>query len=298
MSYSNSPLLPKARRQAVNLVLKEGFSITVAARRSGIHRTTLQRWLKRAKGLHGGSGVPTLSSKPKSCPWRLSEEIVFRVIELRRQHRRCGKVIHALLLREGTVISVSSVNNILSRAGYLNSWYGRPGRVRRPRVPRPAIKTPGDLAEVDTIHLRTKINGRVERLYVYTLIDVHSRWVHAAVSATADVESSIRFIRQARRLFPRRFKVIQTDNGSEFSAAFERFLNENGISQRRIRLGKKNDNSHVERFNRTIQDECIGVYPDFGRIRRDTALWLDFYNNERLHLGLQCKTPLEVLQRS
>ena len=144
MSYSNSPLLPKARRQAVNLVLKEGFSVTVAARRCGIHRTTLQCWLKRAKGLCTGvSGVPTLSSKPKSCPWRLSEEIVSRVIELRRQHRRCGKVIHAPLLREGMVISVSSVNNILSRAGYLNSWYGRPGRVRRPRVPRPAIKTPG-----------------------------------------------------------------------------------------------------------------------------------------------------------
>ena len=110
MSYSNSPLLPKARRQAVNLVLKEGFSVTVAARRSGIARVTLYRWLRRAKGLHGVAGIPTKSSKPKSCPWQISAEIVSRVIELRRQHRRCGKVIQALLTREGTVISVASVN--------------------------------------------------------------------------------------------------------------------------------------------------------------------------------------------
>ena len=298
MSYSNSPLLPKARRQAVNLVLKEGFSVTVAARKSGIARVTLYRWLKKARKLHPVSHIPTASSKPRSCPWALSEDVVGRVIELRKQTGRCGAVIREMLLREGTVISTSSVNNILSRAGRLNSWYGRPGRKKRPRVPRPPVEAPGDLVEVDTIHLQAKINGRICRLYVYTLIDLKTRWAHAVVSSVADTDASIRFIREARARFPGCFRVIQTDNGSEFASAFEKFLNQSGIKQRRIRLGKKNDNSHVERFNRTIQDECIGAYPNFNRIRRDIALWLDFYNLERLHLGLQCKTPLEVLQRS
>ena len=85
MSYSNSPLLPKARRQAVNLVLKEGFSVTVAARKSGIARVTLYRWLKKARKLHPVSHIPTASSKPRSCPWALSEDVVGRVIELRKQ---------------------------------------------------------------------------------------------------------------------------------------------------------------------------------------------------------------------
>ena len=210
MSYSNSPLLPKARRQAVNLVLKEGMSVAVAARRSGIVRVTLYRWLKRAKDLHGVAGIPTKSSKPKSCPWQISRETVSRVVELRRQHRRCGKIIHALLLREGTVISVASVNRILDRAGYLNSWYGRPGRKKRPRVPRPPVEAPGDLVEVDTIHLQARSCGRIHRLYVYTLIDLKTRWAHAVVSSVADTDASIRFMGQARVLFPERFKVIQT----------------------------------------------------------------------------------------
>ncbi len=38
MAYSNSPYSPKVRRQAVNLVRKEGFSLVVAAKKSGVSR--------------------------------------------------------------------------------------------------------------------------------------------------------------------------------------------------------------------------------------------------------------------
>lgn len=44
MSYSSNPLLPKARAEAVRLVVEDHLSITTAARKSGVHRTTLWRW--------------------------------------------------------------------------------------------------------------------------------------------------------------------------------------------------------------------------------------------------------------
>ncbi len=47
MSYSNNPLLAKARKWSVELVIKEGLPISVAARRAGVHRVTLWHWLKR-----------------------------------------------------------------------------------------------------------------------------------------------------------------------------------------------------------------------------------------------------------
>ena len=47
MSYSSNPLLPKARADAVRLVVEGHLSITVAARKSGVHRTTLWRWYKQ-----------------------------------------------------------------------------------------------------------------------------------------------------------------------------------------------------------------------------------------------------------
>ncbi len=98
MSYSNSPLLPKARRQAVNLVLKEGFGVSTAARRTGVHRSTLYRWLARA-GEDGREDIPTRSSKPKSCPHALDPAVVARIVGLRKKHRRCSAVIWALLTR-------------------------------------------------------------------------------------------------------------------------------------------------------------------------------------------------------
>lgn len=52
MSYSSNPLLPKARAQAVRLVVVQRLPLTVAARRSGIHRVTLWRWKQRWLGLN------------------------------------------------------------------------------------------------------------------------------------------------------------------------------------------------------------------------------------------------------
>lgn len=111
------------------------------------------------------------------------------------------------------------------------------------------------------------------------------------------METSAYFVFQAQKRFPYPFKVVQTDNGSEFDSCFETLLNENGMAQRRIRLGKKNDNAHIERFNRTIQDEALGRYPNPNTINKKLTDYLDFYNNDRLHSGIQYRTPAEVLQR-
>jgi transposase-like protein len=47
MSYSSNPLLPKARADAVRLLVEQRLPMAVAARKSGIHRTTLWRWHKQ-----------------------------------------------------------------------------------------------------------------------------------------------------------------------------------------------------------------------------------------------------------
>ncbi len=52
MSYSSNPLLPKARAQAVRLVVEQRMPLTIAARRSGVHRTTLWRWLRKWRQLN------------------------------------------------------------------------------------------------------------------------------------------------------------------------------------------------------------------------------------------------------
>jgi transposase InsO family protein len=67
-------------------------------------------------------------------------------------------------------------------------------------------------------------------------------------------------------------------------------------------LHRPNDNAHIERFNRTIQTECIGHYwnrsvPLPSQQAKLTA-WLEYYNNDRVHLGIQMRVPVAMLQRS
>lgn len=297
MAYSNNPLLPKARRFAVNLVMKEGLQVSVAARKCGIHRSTLYRWLQRARELHGRSGIPTRSSRPHHHPKQLSEVIIRRIVELRTTVRRCAGYIHALLKLEGTTISLASVGRVLARKYLLYAWHGQQGKLRRRRMPRPTVSAPGDLVQVDTIHFNEKWGKSKQKHYLYTLIDLKTRWVYAMGSDMINPKVSAYFVTEAQKYFPHGFKVIQTDNGQEFSGQFEQRLKHSGIAQRRIRLGKKNDNAHIERFNRTMQDELLGRWPTSSTISSKLTEYLAFYNTERLHSGLQYKTPLSVLQR-
>lgn len=96
--------------------------------------------------------------------------------------------------------------------------------------------------------------------------------------------------------------MIQADNGPEFGRYFAQVMTGHGIAVRHSRLGRPNDNAHIERFNRTIQEECLG-----SRISSRVATatlevkinkYLEYYNNERVHLGIQLRRPIEMLQRS
>ena len=65
---------------------------------------------------------------------------------------------------------------------------------------------------------------------------------------------------------------------------------------RHTRVRRPNDNAHVERFNRTLREECLGNYiptrETLEQTQQRAEQYLDFYNNGRLHLGIQFMTPL------
>ncbi|MBL8030699.1 MAG: transposase [Candidatus Doudnabacteria bacterium] len=71
---------------------------------------------------------------------------------------------------------------------------------------------------------------------------------------------------------------------------------------RHSRLHRPNDNAHIERFNRTIQEECIGHSWDrsvpLPSQQAKLCAWLGYYNTQRVHLGIHMLTPMQMLQRS
>lgn len=294
MSYSSNPLLPKARKWAINLVLRDGLSVSVAARKAGVHRTTLWRWLKKwqALELHHNSFLPTLSSRPHHFARAVDARIVERVRYYREKYGRCAAILQAYCLQEGTQVSLSTVRRILRRLGLTKEK--RYHKAYRPPVPRPAAKAPGDLVQTDTVHLTSPFRKQ-QRVYLYTAIDVYSRWAYAEYHTSISQRLSVQFLIRAQAKARFHFHCVQADNGPEFGRDFEQRMAARDTIVRHSRVRKPNDNAHIERFNRTIQEECVKHTDPFSaKLRGKVHTYLAFYNEERLHLGLQCRTPADV----
>ncbi len=94
------------------------------------------------------------------------------------------------------------------------------------------------------------------------------------------------------------FKMVQTDHGPEFKDGLTYMLSQSSIKLRHSRVRKPNDNAHVERFNRTIQEECFNnMLPNEKTIKRRIKNYLEYYNKERLHLSLDLQTPTEFVAK-
>jgi transposase InsO family protein len=132
------------------------------------------------------------------------------------------------------------------------------------------------------------------RMYTFTLIDVYSRWTYAKSFARMNAATSVKFVLEAQRLAPFTFVMLQTDHGPEFGAWFRE---RTGIPHRFTRLGKPNDNAHIERFNRTLQEECLDKeIRTPARFNSALKKYIKFYNSERHYFGLNLTSPLKYLE--
>jgi len=296
MSYSLNPHLPKVRAKAVDFVREEGWSMRKTARYLGVQPSTISRWIKRAPKYKTRS-IPTQSSRPNTSPNRIELKIKRRIIEIRLERKRCAQVIHAQLLNEGFIVSESTVKRVLQRYGLIkkrSKWkkYHLSGE-------RPKPEKPGFLVQTDSIHI---MKTKKERMYIFTLIDCYSRWAYAKASDNLSAGLALRFVREAQvqAAFP--FLCVQSDHGPEYTAHFTTFVQAAGIRHRHSRVRQPNDNAHVERFNRTIQEEMEAEIRRFKsnpkRLNLEIKDYLNYYNNERLHMGIGFKTPSQVLPSS
>lgn len=286
MAYNTNPKMPKLRAQAVQMV-HFGKSIREVARYFGYHPSTVMRWLRKAPVL-GAREIPTESSRPKSHPNQTPWEIERRIIELRQETGgRCAEVIHQHLLNEHVIVSLSTVKRVLDRKGLIKKRNHL--KRRHKSISRPPAKQAGDLVQVDTVHL---FEYNQKMIYVYTLLDVFSRWAFARATERINTHNSLFFVRKAHKKAPFQFECLQSDNGPEFSQNFTERIK---IIHRHSRVRRPNDNAHLERFNRTIQQEFLYKMPlNVKEINKFLPEYLEHYNVKRLHLGINLKTPIQM----
>jgi transposase InsO family protein len=116
---------------------------------------------------------------------------------------------------------------------------------------------PGERVQIDVKYVpKASLYG--EKLYQYTLVDEFSRWCYREIHAELNDHASTLFLSNAIRAAPFKIRMVQTDNGHEFTNAlfgqkredpsrFEMALTVLGIEYRRIRVGTPKHNGRVER---------------------------------------------------
>jgi len=288
MSYTKNPQMPKIRQKAAQLVYR-GWSTRKVARHFGFSQSVIVKWTKKATRI-GYHPIPTRSSRPKSHPQQLPKEIVDQIIESRLRTKRTSEVVHQELKNQGINVSLNSVRRTIDRHGLMKKR--SPWKRFHPHQDRPYPLQPGDLVQIDAIHIMT---GKKTRIYVLVLIDVYSRWVHAEAFEKLNAATALHFVAKAEQMAPFRFEMIQSDHGSEFGPWFVSRIKKH---HRYTRIGKPNDNAHIERVNRTLQEECLDkAGRNVSSLNCALAKYLPYYNYERLHLGISLQVPMQLITK-
>ena len=302
----------KKRAKIISFWKKYGFPAVEEA--YSVKRRTLFLWqkkLREGKGklesLNCGSRSPK-NKRRRRYDWRIIEEIK----HLRLLYPNLGeKKIHSLLLEFCAPLNLrcpkpATIGRIIKDKGGMRTAPLRTNgrgkilkkrRLKALRKPKD-IKAlhPGHLVALDTIERFT--HGL--RTYIITCEDIHSRFAFAWGTTSHASKAAEDFFEKWRQVFPYPVTFILTDNGSEFKKHFAERLLELQITHYHTYPKTPKMNAHVERFNRTIQEEFIdyhqGLLLDLERFNVLLMNWLLFYNTKRVHHAFKNKlSPVQYL---
>jgi transposase InsO family protein len=211
--------LVEQRYKAVLEVLNDGATVTDVARRYGVSRATLHRWLVRHAN-EGLGGLVDKSCRPDTCPHQMPPHVEAKVLEMRRVHPDWGpRTIRNRLNR-------ADVQPLPSRAGIYRALVRHhlidpKRRRRRPSdYKRWERSRPMELWQMDvTLGVRLADGSRPS---IVTGIDDHSRFcvcAKAVARATAKPVCDALLGAIAAHGAP---EAILSDNGKVFTGRFGR----------------------------------------------------------------------------
>jgi transposase InsO family protein len=283
-----------AERELLMKMHEQGKSLSGLSRETGIARPVLSRWWMRYQE-RGRAGLDPLSRRPKHSPQRLASAVRGEILELR--DRGWGPARIALALGIGH----STVHRVLLRHGH-NRLRKKEKRVFR----RYEKSRPGELVHLDLKYLYRWRNTRRE--YAFAAVDDFSREAVAEIRADRTSGDAAAFLERLVAELPYRVEAVMTDNDLIFTmhyafhsgrrTRFQQACQSLGIAHWRARPRHPQSNGKVERFFRTLDEECFAVHrPRCSKTRmRVLEQFLRYYNHHRPHLGLHGLTPIERRQ--
>lgn len=299
------------RLDAARAVLA-GARVTEVAAQAGVSRQSVHTWVSRYL-LEGVGGLADRSHRPASCPHQASGSVEARVVEMRREHKRWGaKRIRLELLRkpeDGVMVpSTATINRILRRKGLVTPRPRKKPKSAYVRFERPGPMQLWGIDIVGGIQLVDVRTGVVREAKLITGVDDHSRYcVIASVVERATGRAVCLAFAQALSRFGVPEEVI-TDNGKQFTdrfgkggeVLFDKICRRNAITHRLTAPASPNQNGKVERFHGTFRPEFLDDAGPFTSVEEAQAAvdaWVEQYNTDRPHQGLDEKVPVTPADR-
>lgn len=261
---------------------KTGQSVDIIAPRVRKDRATVFRWFAsiKLKGIRKFLRDYETAKKGRRQKRKTDPVIKARIYVIREQYRHCcGEKIQYWLKKDyGIKISLSTIYRVLGEKYQLRSKYREKNRKRGPV---PTAEKPREVIQHDTVDF----GG----LYAFTSVDIFTREASVVMGTGLSAMDGSKALHQQMTYF-KFSKLFQRDGGSEFEKEWEQTAKHYSSHIRTARPYKKNEQSYIESFNRTLRKECLGWAnyrkKDLPAAQARVNEFLDFYNNRRPHLSL------------
>lgn len=302
-----SKTIKEERLRWVLPIANKEVNLVDAAKVCPYGKRTLERWVANYKK-HGKAGLEPKSTEPKTQPNETPIWIKERIVEIRKQTKKCALKIHWQLEKEKIKIDERTVGKILKKAGLVRKYRVKKIKYKYIRAER----QPGELVEIDVKYVPGTIKNR--EYFQYTAIDTASRWRYLKIFDEQSSFCSVEFLKIVMAEFPYKILAIKTDNHATFTNYYlggnkrsdmtiktihplDRFCDEKNIVHYLIDKGKPNQNGTVERSHREDEEKLYqqNKFTNFEDLKKKVKMWNDYYNNLE-HCGLSGKSPNEFLK--
>jgi transposase InsO family protein len=285
---------PQQRLLILDTWQRSGLPAGDFAALAGLSKHTLYAWKKRFDEL-GPAGLMDEQRGAKQGS-RLPELTKRTILMLKQQHPEFGCQRISDLLYRGPALpaSPSAVARVLHEAGYeLEEVATRPHPDHVRHFERAKAN---QLWQTDLFTFVLKRQNR--RVYLVAFMDDHSRFLvsyglHASQSSALVLE-----VLRAGIASYQAPEEILTDNGSQYvtwrgKSAFTRELEQRGIKQIVAAPRRPQTLGKIERFWGTLWRECVetAIFLDLEDARRRIGLFIDHYNFQRPHQGIDGLVP-------
>ena len=268
-----------------------GVPISHIAKQLQINRDTAHGWIreiKRLGSLEEYTDYYLSAKKGQRAKRKIDPLLKRRVWEIREENKDCcGQKIQYFLEEDySTKVSVTTIYKVLKEKYQLRSKWKK--NVKRGPVPK--AKSSREVIQMDTVDFGN--------IFAFCAVDIFSKEADVLLRPSLEATDGQVFLHTAmERRYDGRSNLIQTDGGSEFKAEFKKDVGRYCDRHRVAKPYKKNEQSYIESFNRSLRKECLGwnkyKQNQIPELAVEVNNWLVYYHYTRPHIGLGMKPPLK-----